>query len=192
VDLNLGGSIKASGSMQFWKVNQTVSPDPLINTTSDAFKWEGSSKMAHLLKSLDKSSDTYQLLFNDLHVMSKEIKMVVPPMDPSGKVAKGSSYISKDGRTMVPVRYISETLDSEVKWDSVKKQVTIIDILSGKTIVLTLGSLKATVDGKETKLDSPATLTNESTYVPLGFIVESLGAKKGWDQATRTVSISKQ
>jgi hypothetical protein len=192
MDLNLGGTIKAAGSMQFWKVNQAVSPDPAIAIPSDAFKWEGNSKMAHLLKSLDKSSATYQLLLNDLHVMSKEIKMILPPYDKSGKVAVGSPYISKTDRTMVPVRYVSETLDAEVTWDDKKKQATIIDILSGKIIVLTLGSNKATVDGKVMDLDSPATLTNGSTYVPVGFIVQSLGAELGWDKATRTVSISKK
>jgi hypothetical protein len=191
MDLNLGGTIKAAGSMSFWKVNQAVTPDPAISIPSDAFQWEGSSIMAHYLKSLNTSSDTYQLLMNDLHVLSKNIKLIVPPSDKSGKVAIGSAYISKDGRTMVPVRYISETLDSEVKWDAAKKQVTIIDILSGKTIVLTLNSTKATIDGQETTLESPATLTNGSTYVPLGFIALSLGAEKGWDQATRTVTITK-
>jgi hypothetical protein len=79
-----------------------------------------------------------------------------------------------------------------VKWDDVKKQVTIIDIISGKTIVLTLNSTKASIDGKETSLDSPATLTNGSTYVPVGFIVDALGAKKTWDNDTRTVTISKK
>jgi hypothetical protein len=192
MDLNLGGTIKAAGSMQFWKVNQAISAEPAVAIPSDAFKWEGSSKMAHLLKSLDKDSATYQLLLNDLHVMNKEIKMTLPPYDKSGKVAVGSPYISKTNRTMVPVRYVSETLDAEVTWDAKKKQATIIDILSGKTIVLTLGSKKATVDGKETNLDSPAALINGLTYVPVGFIVQSLGAELGWNQATRTVSISKK
>jgi hypothetical protein len=41
-------------------------------------------------------------------------------------------------------------------------------------------------------LDSPATLTNGSTYVPVGFIVDALGAQKTWDNATRTVTINKK
>ena len=193
MDLNLGGAIKVNGSFSFWNVNQTVTADPVINTTADAFQWEGPSIMAHLLKSMNSSSDAYKLLMNDLHVLNKEIKMIVPPFDVRGKVTVGSAYISKTNRTMVPVRYISESLDSDVLWDGVKKQVTITDIITGKTIVLTLNSLKATIDGKETKLDSPAVLTNGSTYVPVGFIAQALtGEKSGWEQATRTVSISKK
>jgi hypothetical protein len=193
MDINLGGAIKAVGSFSFWKVNQAVTADPAMSIPSDAFQWEGTSIMAHLLKSMNSSSDAYQLLLNDLQVLKKEVKMIVPPYDKSGKVTAGSAYISKTNRTMVPVRYISETLDSDVKWDAAKKQVTIIDIMTGKTIVLTLNSTKATIDGKAVTLDSPATLTNASTYVPVGFIAEALtGAKPGWDQATKTVTISKK
>ncbi|MEX2460119.1 MAG: copper amine oxidase N-terminal domain-containing protein [Paenibacillaceae bacterium] len=187
LDLNLGGIIKASGSFSLWKINQTVTADPAVNVSKDASQW------AHLLKSMNSNSDAYQLLMNDLHVLNKEIKMIVPPFDKSGKVAVGSAYISKTNRTMVPVRYISETLDSEVGWDAVKKQVTITDIMTGKTIVLTLNSTKATIDGKPATLDSPAVSVNDSTYVPVGFIAEALtGAKPDWDQASRTVSISKK
>ena len=193
MDLNLGGAIKVNGSFSFWNVNQAVTADPAINTAGDAFQWEGTSIMAHLLKSMNSSSEAYKLLMTDLHVLNKEIKMIVPPYDVSGKVTAGSAYISKTNRTMVPVRYISESLDSDVLWDGVKKQVTITDIITGKTIVLTLDSLKATIDGKETKLDSPAVLMNGSTYVPVGFIAQALtGEKSGWEQATRTVSISKK
>jgi hypothetical protein len=192
MDINLGGAIKAVGSFSFWKVNQPVTADPVMSIPSDAFQWEGTSIMAHLLKSMNSSSDAYKLLYNDLKVLNKEIKMIVPPYDKSGKVAVGSAYISKTNRTMVPVRYISETLDSDVKWDDAKKQVTIIDIMTGKIIILTLNSTKATIDGKAVTLDSPATLTNASTYVPVGFIAEALNGKIGWDKATRTVSISKK
>lgn len=195
LDLNLGGAIKVNGSFSFWNINQAVTPAPALNVTSDAFQWEGTSIMAHLIKSMNSSSDAYQLLMTDLHVLNKEIKMIVPPYDKSGKVAEGSAYISKTNRTMVPVRYISESLDSDVKWDAVKKQVTITDIITGKTIVLTLDSTNATIDGKAAvpALDSPATLMNGSTYVPVAFIAQALtGSKSGWDPATRTVSISKK
>jgi hypothetical protein len=196
LDVNLGGAIKAIGSFSFWKVNQPVTADAAMKIPKDAFQWEGTSIMAHLLKSMNSSSDAYKLLYNDLKVLNKEIKLVVPLPDNSGKVATGSSFISKDGRTMVPVRYISETLDSEVTWDAAKKQATIIDIMTGKTIIITLGSKNATVDGAVVPMDNPATaavLVNGSTYVPLGFISKALtGEKAGWDQASRTVSISKK
>jgi hypothetical protein len=183
-------SIKVIASAQIWNVNKTVKTDAKA-VPDDAFKWDGTAKMAHLLKSLDPNSQFYQLLMNDLHVTKKEIKMNMPADNGSGVVAKGSPYISASQRTMVPVRFVSEQLDADVKWDDTKKEVTVTDILTDKKIVLTIGSTKALVDGVEATLDSPAVLTNGSTYVPVGFIGTSLGAKIGWDKDTRTVSISK-
>jgi hypothetical protein len=202
LELNLGslpitvsngiGSVKLSGSAEFWNINKAAA-DPVKPIPANAFNWEGNSKMAHMLKFLGSDSQVYQWFMNDLHVTRKEIKMVIPAADGSGVVKPGDPYISTTSRTMVPVRYVSEQLDSDVKWDGAKQEVTITDILSGKTIILTIGSNVALVDGVQTTLDSPAVLINYgSTYVPVSFIASSLGAKPGWDQATHTVTLSKQ
>jgi hypothetical protein len=205
MELNLGslpltvskgiGSVKLSGSAEFWNINKAAA-DPVKPIPANAFNWEGNSKMAHMLKFLGTDSQVYQWFMNDLHVTRKEIKMVIPASDGSGVVKTGDPYISTTDRTMVPVRYVSEQLDSDVKWDGAKQEVTITDILSGKTIVLTIGSNVALVDGVETSLGTPASPallnSNGSTYVPVAFIASSLGAKPGWDQATHTVTLSKQ
>jgi hypothetical protein len=202
MELNLGsipltvskgiGSVKLTGSAEYWNINKAT-PDPVKPIPANAFNWEGNSPMAHLLKFLGSDSQVYQLFMNDLHVTRKDIKMVIPAADGSGVVKSGDPYISTTNRTMVPVRFVSEQLDSEVKWDGAKQEVTITDILSGKTIVLTIGSNVALVDGVETKLDSPAVLINNgSTYVPVSFIAASLGVERGWDQATHTVTLSKK
>jgi hypothetical protein len=202
VELNLGslpltvskgiGSVKLSGSAEFWNINKAT-PDPVKPIPANAFNWEGNARMAHLLKFLGSDSQVYQWFMNDLHVTRKDIKMVIPAADGSGVVKTGDPYISTTYRTMVPVRFVSEQLDSEVKWDGAKQEVTITDILSGKTIVLTIGSNVALVDGVQTTLDSPAVLINYgSTYVPVSFIASSLGATPSWDQATQTVTLSKK
>lgn len=64
----------------------------------------------------------------------------------------------------------------------------------GKAVMLFLGSPKAYVMGKETKVDVnndtvvPFT-ENDRTLVPVRFIAESFGAKVGWDDATQTVTV---
>ena len=64
----------------------------------------------------------------------------------------------------------------------------------GKAVMLFLGSPKAYVMGKETKVDTnndtvvPFT-ENDRTLVPVRFIAESFGAKVGWDDATQTVTV---
>ena len=64
----------------------------------------------------------------------------------------------------------------------------------GKAVMLYLGSPKAYVMGKETKVDTtndavvPFT-ENDRTLVPVRFIAESFGAKVGWDDATQAVTV---
>ena len=92
---------------------------------------------------------------------------------------------------MVPVRFLSEQLGADVKWNEELQQVTIKDGLSGKTIVMTLNSSTATVDGKSIELESVPALKHGSTYVPIRFIAEKLGASIEFDSATHVVTIKR-
>lgn len=86
-------------------------------------------------------------------------------------------YVDK-GVTMVPLRYVAEELDAEVKWDSKQKQVTMIDDLTGSKIVLKLGSNIALVDNVEKKISGTPVMSKEgNVYVPLRSVSELLGAK---------------
>ncbi|MEQ7052169.1 copper amine oxidase N-terminal domain-containing protein [Paenibacillaceae sp. P-4] len=63
-------------------------------------------------------------------------------------------YIDGAGNTMVPIRFISEKLGADVKWDNGKQIVTIIH--KGNTIVMPVGSKTVTVNGNTTTLDAMA------------------------------------
>lgn len=102
-------------------------------------------------------------------------------------------YINGAGRTLVPVRLVSEALNAQVLFVNDTRQVL---ILKGEdTIVLTLGSSKATINGQITDLPGgvPAGAVKynglESTLVPLRFVSEALGAEVDWDNSTFTASI---
>lgn len=88
----------------------------------------------------------------------------------------------KAGRTLVPVRFVSEALGAGVEWNAGDHRVTITD--SGKTIVLTIGSQRVRVEGAEQATDcAPAVLPPGRTFVPLRFISETLGAQVDYDEA---------
>ncbi len=99
------------------------------------------------------------------------------------------SPIIFSGRTLVPVRVISESLGADVAWDPSEKKVT----LTKNADVVTL-----TVDRKEVyrngarlpDLDVPARIAGGRTMVPVRFIGEALGAMVQWDEATRTVALT--
>lgn len=97
-------------------------------------------------------------------------------------------------RTMLPARFVAENLGATVSWNEEDRTVTI----KGKdekgeevVIIITVGSDKATVNGKEVKLDSPAFIENGRTYTPLRFISEQLGATVKWVEKEEKVIIKR-
>ena len=96
--------------------------------------------------------------------------------------------IVKD-RTMLPARFVAENLGAKVEWNAAKRQATITG--NGVTIVLTIDSKTATVNGKAVTLDSPAFIRNDRTYTPVRFIAEALGAQVEWNATTRQAVIIK-
>lgn len=84
----------------------------------------------------------------------------------------------KTQRTMVPVRFISEALGAEVRWDAEKKQVTIHGEESDLQLVI--GQQTALRNGREMTLDAPAAIVHSRTYVPLRFVSEALDAEVNW------------
>jgi hypothetical protein len=98
-------------------------------------------------------------------------------------------FIDKvSGRTLVPVRFISEFLGFEVVWDAQAKTVTIKD--SSKTIILTIGNKTILINGKAYKIDVTPLIKDSRTFVPLRFISEAFGYQVNWDAKTQTVTIS--
>ena len=98
-------------------------------------------------------------------------------------------FIDKvSGRTLVPVRFISEFLGFEVVWDAQAKTVTIKD--SSKTIILTIGNETALINGKEVKTDVAPLIKSDRTFVPLRFIAETMGFNVEWNSANRSVAIT--
>lgn len=97
--------------------------------------------------------------------------------------------IIRNDRTMLPIRFIAEALGADVEWDNDTRTVTVSadDI----EIVITIDSDTAVVNGESVKLDSPAFIENDRTYLPIRFISENLGAKVEWNEETKTVTITK-
>ena len=87
--------------------------------------------------------------------------------------------VIKDGRTLIPVRAVSEAFGASVAWDPVLRTVTIV---RGETeIVLGIDSLEAMVNGEQEQLDAPAEIMGGRTVVPLRFVLEKMGWECDWD-----------
>ena len=112
-----------------------------------------------------------------------------PIIQYNGKIIKSdvSPYIQNE-RTMVPIRFISETLGYEVKWDNDKREVEVLG--KDTEIKLTIDSKNAKVNDKDVKLDAPASIKKERTFVPLRFVAENLKAEVKWDKDNFKVIIN--
>ncbi|MBO5742724.1 MAG: peptidylprolyl isomerase [Clostridia bacterium] len=95
---------------------------------------------------------------------------------------------TKNGRTMVPVRIISERFGALVGWNGEKQEVSIKK--DGKEIILNLGSDIAYVNGEAIKLDAAPEEIGGRTMVPIRFISENLGMKVKYIAPTEHVYIT--
>ena len=87
-----------------------------------------------------------------------------------------------DGRTLVPVRFISENMGGTVGWEEETQTVTIQ--IEGKNIAMKIGSTEMTVDGKAIALDVPAQTIDDRTMLPLRALCEQgLGREVYWNDS---------
>ncbi|MCR3956250.1 MAG: stalk domain-containing protein [Gudongella sp.] len=98
-----------------------------------------------------------------------------------------SPPIIEEGRTLVPLRAIFESLEAEVEWDPIDRKVT--STKGETTIVLYIGNTKATVNGETIIMDVPPRIINGRTLVPVRFITEAFGGDVKWDGIDRIVNI---
>ena len=94
----------------------------------------------------------------------------------------------KNQRTMVPIRAVVEAIGGEVSWDQKAQRVTMRR--AGSTVVMTLDSTTATVDGKAVEMDVAPYATNGRTLIPARYAAEFFGQKVDWDGARRQVLIT--
>ena len=104
--------------------------------------------------------------------------------------------VIKEGRTLIPVRAITNGMGAEVDWNPTDSAITITrdDI----RIEFTLGTTTLEVyeyDGddwnwdRDIEMDYPAKLISNRTFVPLRFIAEALGDKVHYDNDTGDIDV---
>ena len=95
------------------------------------------------------------------------------------------------GRTFVPFRFIGESLGAEVGFTKgASGKVATVTYRMGRTnIVLHIGKLEATVNGKTVTMEVAPQILQGRTVIPLRFVTEALGCKVEWDGQKMQVTI---
>ena len=97
------------------------------------------------------------------------------------------AYIEK-GRTLVPIRVISEEFGAVVEWKADENKAVITS--DDTAIEIVIGADKAVVNGEEKQLDVPAVISGGRTMVPLRFISEELQKTVEYVAMTRQIIIT--
>ena len=94
--------------------------------------------------------------------------------------------ISRAGRVFVPLRGVFERLGASVVYQS-----GVINATGGNhAISLRIGSTQATIDGQAHPVDVAPFVIGASTYVPLRFVSQALGAGVNFDAANQIVALT--
>jgi len=134
-------------------------------------------------RNLDKMTG-YELTSNVLLVKYNGEAVTFPDAQP---------FIDSNSRTLIPVKFVAETMGANVSWDSAnntavieQKGVTIRVPIGNDTITVTKNNATSSV-----KMDTVAVNKYDRTYVPIRYVAESLGAWVGFASKYATVQIYK-
>lgn len=126
--------------------------------------------LAEMLYDIDLSSELITISVNGSKVTFDRVPEVI------------------NGRTMIPVRAVSEALDADVSWDEATQTVTLTK--KNTTVTLAIGSNILYKNGNAVTLDEAARLSGDRTLVPLRAIAEAFDCNVEWDENANAIRIA--
>ncbi|MDP4181039.1 MAG: copper amine oxidase N-terminal domain-containing protein [Bacillota bacterium] len=149
------------------------------------------------IKKSEKDLENMKKLLNKLQTLKRKVNKNKTMIFINGEeLETDSSPVIISGRTLVPLRAISNGLNANVTWDSATQTVTVTKSVYGDTygakntiVTIKLGSDTIKVDGTNVKIEVPARIIGSRTFVPIRFIGEIFKMKFDWDNQSQTVII---
>lgn len=153
---------------------------PTLGFADSPYKSEGEGKQGPPAFVYEKEMKNFTFIEGErIRVNSLNIHFDVPP-------------VIKEGRTLIPVRAITEAMGATVEWDAEDMIVTITSA-DGETIIMFYlapeDEGKITVNGEDVTIDVRPGIINSRTFVPLRFIAETLGLKVSHDSHSGNIDL---
>ncbi|GAB6930638.1 hypothetical protein JCM10914A_46210 [Paenibacillus sp. JCM 10914] len=126
-----------------------------------------------------------KLLFSLSVVMIFLLANVVPTEASDTSVIENG--VLKNNRVLIPIRAVSQNLGIDVKWNQFQKTA---QLTKGETeIILAVQFKRALVNQDRVDFDAPVELIQNTTYVPLRFVSQTMGADVKWDQKAKEAMV---
>lgn len=133
------------------------------------------TKVSRVIYRLEKKEIVLYIGKQIAFINGKEIKLDTSPF-------------IKNGRTYVPLRFISESIGGSVIWDNNEKKVMIT--LYDTSLTMWVNKLSYYINSELHQMDSPPLLLPPGrVFVPIRVVSESLGAGIFWDEKERKITI---
>ena len=171
------------------KWEKVVSPNPNKPWVPSApqARWHAQAKTP---EKKTTPTDTVQFVVK-LKIGSKEIQRSVRGAKTNGKV--DVAPFIHNNRTMLPIRFVAESLGLDVQW--IEKTRTVVLTDKNNRVEIPVDTNKIIVNGKTYVSDTKAMIRSDRTYLPIANVARALGLVDGkeiiWNAETQEVEISR-
>lgn len=170
---------------------QTETPKDTTTTTNDPTKTETTTPPETTSPTDENTNPTVP--DGGSVVNQKVVKLILDSNNAfidGKKIKLDAPAKSIDGRTFIPLKFISENvLEVTPLYDAASKSITITK--DGKTVVLTVGKKEALVNGTKVALDAAPVTDKGSTLLPLRFFIDNFDMTISYEPSKKEITIKK-
>lgn len=102
------------------------------------------------------------------------------------EIGQDTPPVIVNGRTLVPLRLISEELGFSVEWHE-EEQTVLVQAYDGLILSFTIGDTSFGIGDMEGHIDTPPMIIGDRTYLPVRAIADAYHLPLTWDSKTRSV-----
>lgn len=180
-------SIEDSGFSNCVNLSTMVIPDSVTKIANSAF---ANNKNLVIYGSAGSTAEEYAKA-NNILFSTKKAPIAPKPITinvNNKPISFDQEPILQEGRTLVPVRAISDALGAKTSWNAKAKKVTVEK--AGIICTMHLGDKKYVVNGESKIMDVAAQTIGGRILVPARVIAEIFGADVQWDAENRNITIA--
>jgi hypothetical protein len=183
-----GFKLKVTGEL--WNMNKKIEAKK-PSSSMPLLTWSEVTG-SNLLKLAPPSSDLYKFLKEDLK--ANVVKMEYHPdrFRENMRYFYGNPFINEEQTMMIGARNLADDMGYSLDWNAEKKQLVLSDSIMGTSLMMTLGSKMAELNGSAWELSTAPVLVNGVTYIPVRSAAEALGMQLTYHEDYGRITLTRE